>query len=562
MKRDAFFDRWTDVTLRREQMHSYQETGRAFLKANPFSGLFIDMGLGKTVTTATVIVDLINDFEFGDGEKVLIIGPKRVATQTWPNEFRTWNHLAGYNLSVIHVDDDDPRLKAAAARARQDARDRREFPKEREQAARQAESTMRNTLREQAARSRATIHIVSRDWVEWLVNFYGPKWPYRMVVIDESSGFKDHKSGRFEALKSVRDQPTNPIRRLHILTATPAAETYEHLFAQIYLLDKGARFGRFITKFRENYFIAPHAKDPSRTWKLRPGADKEILAKITDICLVMKEEDYLPRVPPVFVQREVTMTDGQYALYLKMEKDMIVTLDDGSVVKAETAAAVSQKLLQMASGVLYDTQLKPGQTEEDDHVKITKVHRIHEHKMDMLREIVEESMGKPILVAYHHRSSRDRLQKAFAKAVLMDKDGKCIKAWNAGKIPMLLMHPASGGHGLNLQAGGHIIVFFDIPWSLELYLQLIGRLSRQGQKHRVTVFLLICKGTLDHTVVTALQAKEDAQNILFKILKRMRAKLRKIMKRAKMDAAIMTPKEHEMMTDVLAVTDHEEDDEL
>lgn len=533
---DAFLRRirgkFTDVKLYREQMHGYQNTGLEFLKKNPFSALFIDMGLGKTVTSLTLITDLLA--EFANDSKVLVIGPLKVATRTWPDEIRKWQHLAHLNHSVVHVEDDDPRVKKAfsdamrAGRANSNALFTSERDKEARQYATRVAAQVREDLRIAATLDPASVHMISRDWIEWLVTYYRVSkkpWPYRTIIIDESSGFKDHNSGRFKALQVVVDN--GMVDRLHLLTATPATEGYIGLFPQIYLLDRGDRLGRNITAYRSRYFTENRW---TRKWDLRPDAEKEILAKISDICLVMKEEDYLPKVPPLFVTRHVHMTEAQRTLYLTMEKDMVVTLDDGTEVQAETAAALSAKLLQMASGVLYDTKLEPGLHEEDDHVKILKIHKIHDHKIEELKQIVEESQGKPILVGYHHRSSKDRLRKAFPQAVLMDKDGKNIKKWNQGKIPILLMHPASGGHGLNLQDGGHILVYFDIPWSLELYLQFIGRLARQGQKHRVTVFLLVCKGTLDETVVSALQAKENAQDMLFKILKRMRNRLRKLLK--------------------------------
>lgn len=550
--------KFADVVLHREQMHDYQNTGLDFLKRNPFSALFIDMGLGKTVTSATLIADLIG--EFTDDDKILIIGPLRVATQTWPDEFRKWSHLAHLNLSVIHVDEDDKRLKAAAKEGRERGKRNSsgmftsEKAKDGEQEARHAVAAMKTQIRQEAATSSATVHVISRDWVEWLVDFYQGKWPYRTVIIDESSGFKDHRSGRFLALQSVRDQPNNLITRLHLLTATPAAETYDHLFAQMYLLDRGERLGRDINRFRNKYMTE---NKYTRKWQLRPDGEKDILALISDICLVQKEEDFLPRTPPLFVTREVVMTEAQMALYTKLEADMVVTLDDGSEIVAETAAALSSKLLQMGSGVLYETKLLPGQTEDDDHVKVLKVHQIHTHKIDELKQIMEEAQGRPVLVGYHFKASKDRIQAAFGKDVtFMDKDGKCIKKWNKGKIPMLAMHPQSGGHGLNLQAGGHIIVFFDIPWSLELYLQFIGRLARQGQKHRVTVFLLVCRDTLDSTVVKALTAKEDAQDMMFRILKRMRRKLRKLLKGRKKVA----PGDADWDAVVEILRDHEDDE--
>lgn len=517
---------FTDVKLEREQMHGYQQTAYNFLKNNPFSGLFIDMGLGKTVSTATLVVDLLNDFEIGDGKKVLIIGPKKVALTTWPDEFRTWRHLAPFVPQVIHVEDNDKRLKAYRKECLQDGLERQMFPSERAKYADELVAHRKVRMREECALSKRQIHIISRDWLEWLVDFYGKDWPYEIVIIDESSGFKDHNSGRWEALKSVRVQPTKPIKRLHILTATPATEGYEGLFAQIFLLDAGVRFGKFITHYRKKYFTE---NKYTRTWELRPGAEKAILAKISDICLVMKEQDYLPRTPPLFVKRYVQMDEDQMRKYIAMEQDMVVKLDDGTVVKADSAAALSQKLLQMASGVLYDTKLEPGQTEDDDHVKVLKVHHIHDHKIDMLKQIVEEAQGKSILVAYHHKSSKDRLRKHFPNIKIMDADGKLKKPWNEGKIPLLAMHPASGGHGLNLQLGGHIIVFFDIPWSLELYQQFIGRLSRQGQKHRVTVFLIVCRNTKDTEVVEALNEKDATQEDLKRIMQKMRRKLMKML---------------------------------
>lgn len=537
--------KFADVCLERSQMHDYQHVGYEFLLANPFSGLFIDMGLGKTVTSATVICDLLANFDNDD--KVLIIGPLRVATATWPDEFCRWRHLAPFNFSVIHVDDDDPRLREArliAVRSsRADNQNRcmfkSEIDKEATEAGRRAEAQMRSDIREEAARSRASIHIISRDWIEWLVSFYanpkgGTRWPYRTVIVDESSGFKDYASNRFMALASIRNTP-GLITRLHILTATPAAETYESLFAQIFLLDRGERFGIHITKFRKKYFTE---NKWTRKWDIREGAEEEITAKIADICMVMKAKDYLDMEEPIYVRREVELRPAERELYDTMSTEMIVNLADGSKVEAKTAAALSQKLGQMASGVLYDSQILPGQDPDDPDakIKINKVHHIHDHKIDMLKQIVEESQGQPIMVGYCHRASLDRLKHHFPKVVVMDKASKCRTKWNKGQMPMLLMHPASGGHGLNLQAGGHIVVYFDIPWSLELYQQFIGRLARQGQTKQVTVFLIVCKGTMDERVVKALGAKNDAQDLLFKLLQSMRRKFAKLAKAAAAEA--------------------------
>lgn len=511
---DRIRAKFANVVRRRDALHSYQDKeALPFLRANPFSALFIDMGLGKTIISLTLIADLLSEFRY---DKVLVVGPLRVATETWPTEIGLWEHTAWMNYSLIHAMDDDPRLAEARKRARRFAREQGLSAAEARRLAARAETQERERIRREAALSPKSIHIISRDWVEWLVDFHGRKWPYRMVIIDESSGFKDHRSNRFKALKKVRNAD-GLIERMHLLTATPAAETYEHLFAQMYLLDRGRRLGKNITAYRERYFTY---NKWSMKWKLREGAEEEILSKIRDICLVMKAEDYLDVKEPVIVRRQVRLSAQQMELYRKMEREFVVTLPNGTEIEAETAATLSSKLLQMASGVLYETVTAEDPT-TGDLVKSTKVHSLHEHKIEMLRQIVEEAQGEPILVAYHFKSSLDRLRKAFPKAVVMDRDGRAVKQWNARKIPMLLMHPQSGGHGLNLQAGGHNIVFFDIPWSLELYLQFIGRLARQGQRHVVVVQLLIASGTLDETVADALVAKEDAQGRMFATLKRL-----------------------------------------
>lgn len=531
---DAYVQsRFAEVELEREQMHDYQTNiALPFLKENPFSALFIDMGMGKSVTCSTLIVDLLS--EFANDDKVLVVGPLRVMTDTWPTEFAKWRHLAPFNYTLIREDDDDPRIKEAA---RLDRKMAEEKAWERdslralghtdaqimEKLGATNETQVRQNIRAELANSKCSIHFINREQLEWLVNLHGRKWPYRTVIIDESSSFKDHKTERFKALAKVRRTP-GLITRLHLLTATPAAETYEHLFAQMYLLDLGKRLGKNITYYRERYFTQNRW---TRKWKLRPDAEEEILDKIKDICLVLKAEDYLDVAKPNIVPRYIHLSERVMSLYEQMSKEFLVTLDDGTVVEAETAAALSSKLLQMASGVLYETYLEED-WDTQDLKKVKKTHHIHADKILTLQEIVEELQGKPVLVVYHFKSSLDRLKKAFPKAVVMDSDGKCIKDWNAGKIPMLLVHPQSAGHGLNLQQGGHNMVFYDIPWSLENYLQVIGRLARQGQKYPVLVQVLLAKGTLDELVFAALQAKEDAQSRLFSLLKSLIRKMKRV----------------------------------
>lgn len=521
--------KFADVTLRRDQMHGYQREGYNFLKLNPFSALFIDMGLGKTVTSLTLIVDLILSFEV---EKVLVIGPLKVATDTWPNEIRNWEHTAVLNFEVIRCDDDDPEVKEAAANARRKARLEGLGEEQVHKRIKDAVNDTKERVRRRKVFSNAGVHIINREQLEWLVNLHGRKWPYRTVIIDESSSFKDIQTHRFKSLAKVRREE-GLITRMHLLTATPAAETYEHLFAQIYLLDLGQRFGKYITHFRDSYFTY---NKYSRKYKLRPGCEEIILEKIKDICLVMKAEDYLDVDHPTIAPRMVTLAPDQMALYKQMEEESYVQLADGTEIEAETAAALSAKLLQMASGVLYETyMLEDWDTE--DFKKVKRVHELHTHKIDTLREIVEEANGAPMLVAYHFQSSLARLRKAFPKAVVMDPAGKCLKDWNAGKIKMLLIHPQSAGHGLNMQKGGHNLVFFDLPWSLECYLQTIGRLARQGQKFHVVVQVLLSIGTLDEYVFKMLNAKKDAQDMLFTLLKRMIKKAKK--EREKREALLL-----------------------
>lgn len=500
------------VQLQREQMHAYQIEAYNFLLKNPFSALFIDMGLGKTITSLTLAVDLLNNFQT---KKVLIIAPLKVATDTWPTEIGLWAHTAHQRFQVLREQDDDPRIAKARASIRSWARREGIEGKALESLAGKADTRARVRIREELARSNASIHIVNREMVEWLVNFHGPKWPYRTVIIDESSAFKDYTTERFKALAKVRNTP-GLITRLHELTATPAAESYIHLFAQMFLLDRGERLTKFITHYRRDYF---EYNKYSRTYKPRPGAEEKIIEKIKDICLVMKAKDYLPMDEPTITQRRVLLSPTQMDLYRTMERDLVVKLPSGDVVEAETAVALSAKLLQMSSGVLYETR-SVLDWDTDDMKKVTHVHHLHQHKIDMLKQIVEELDGEPVLVAYHFKGTLARLQKAFPKAVTMDQTGECVKKWNARKIPMLLVHPKSAGHGLNLQKGGHNIVIFDIPWSLELYIQLIGRLARQGQKNPVLVQLLVAEGTIDEIVCKGLSRKNASQDRLFALLRR------------------------------------------
>lgn len=525
--------KFADVELRREQMHLYQaDLALPFLKANPFSGLFISMGMGKTIIGATLIHDLILEGHHG---KILVVGPKRVITDTWPTEFRLWHHTAAFTPLVLREDEDDPRI-AAARKIDHANRLERQWDREtlealdldekeiRAELGGLHESRVRLAIRSELATSSKTVHFINREQLVWLINFFGPKWPYRTVIIDESSSFKDHTTKRFNALKKVRNTP-GLIARLHIFTATPATETLEHLYPQIWLLDRGERLGKSLTLYRNDYFI--HDRYKHKFTLRNQACEREILDKIKDIVLVLDAKDYLKLDEPKIVARPVHLSQSTMALYEELKRESVVALPDGTEIEAETAAALASKLLQLASGVLYETK-DILDYDTDDMKKVRHVHKIHDVKIEALREIVEGLQGSPVLVAYHFKSSLDRLKRAFPKAVVMDDAGKCISDWNKGKIPMLLIHPQSGGHGLNLQKGpGHNIVFFDLVWSLELWLQLIGRLARQGQKNPVLVQVLTAVGTYDELVFKTLRDKQDAQDRLFDTLKRLIRKFRK-----------------------------------
>lgn len=530
------------------EMHEYQDSAIEFMKKTPFSALFIDTGLGKTIICLTLIVWLLLT---GKTKKVLVVAPVRVAAQTWPSEVADWDHLENLGYTVIRAEDDDPEVisayKAALFAARLDPKihaDARRYKKgllelgdtrEGAEASRKAyiarkaasragkaATARKEKLRHKRRLSKAPVHIINIEQLEWLIDQYTvwrtkrgkPKrqivdWPYDTVILDESSKFKDHSIARFQALAAVVVQ--GHITRLHELTATPAAESYMGLFAQLFLLDRGERLGKNITAYRNSYFqYFPYA----RSYKLLPGSEDRISDKISDICLVMKSGDYLDEQEPLFLDRKIQMTEAEAKQYKHFENNFILTLDDGEQIEAETAGALSGKLLQLASGAIYT---KDGSTRV-----------IHDHKIQDLAELVEELQGSPIMVAYWYKSSLARLRKAFPFATVMDETGKCVKPWNEGKIKMLLVHPAGVGHGLNMQYGpAHHIYFFDMCWSYELFYQLYRRLHRQGQTRRITVWLAQMVGTKDELVAARLTQKKDAQEILFEWIKSVWRRMKK-----------------------------------
>lgn len=449
--------------LDRNNLHKYQLHAVEHIKQKPRSVLFLDMGLGKTTTTLTAINDLIYDeLEI---RNALIIGPKRVVESVWHAEVEKWAHLN--HLRVVKIVG-TPKQRIAATK------------------------------------QKADIYLVSRDNIAWLcAQFGGYKLPYDMLVIDELSSFKNAQSQRFKALKRVA---SNFVRVVG-LTGTPAPNGLIDLWAQMYLIDCGERLGKFITSYREQYF-KPEKMNGHIVFKYKmrdKSGEQAIYAKISDIVVSMKARDYLDLPKRVDNYVELELSAEEYEDYQLFERDRILELvESGEEIAALNAAALSNKLLQYANGCIYDAE--------------KNTHFVHDVKIEALKDIVAEAQGAPVLVAYTFQSDKDRILKTFKGAKLL-KDDQDVLDWNAGKIPMLIMHPASGGHGLNLQAGGNIIVWFGQTWSLELYEQFNARLDRQGQKKSVIIHHLIAKNTIDRDVISALKNKASGQNALMDAVK-------------------------------------------
>jgi SNF2 family DNA or RNA helicase len=445
--------------------HEYQKYAIKQILENPAAGLFLDMGMGKTVSTLTAVAELLYDrFEVS---KVLVIAPKRVAEDTWSRETEKWDHTRFLRVSKV-LGSREKRIEALSRAA--------------------------------------DIYVINRENVEWLVNFYKTKWPFDMVVIDELSSFKSSKAKRFRALKKVRPF----IKRIVGLTGTPAPNSLIDLWPQLYLLDGGERLGKTVTSYRNKYFTPDQRnRNIIYSWRLRPEAEKEIHEKISDICISMQAKDWLKLPKRIDNIVRIPLDAKSKQKYKQLEKDLLLPFADSDVV-ADTAAVLSNKLLQLANGAIYD--------ENGD------VQEVHTAKLDKLEDIVEEANGQPILVFYTYKHDLARIQKRFKQARILDTSAD-IADWNAGKIEILLAHPASAGHGLNLQDGGHIIVWFGLTWSLELYQQANARLDRQGQKQSVIVHHLVADGTVDLDVIKALENKATGQDALLEAVK---ARLEKI----------------------------------
>ena len=441
--------------------HDYQKRAVSFIREHEAAGLFLEMGLGKTVITLTAIDELMNDsFEVS---RVLVIAPLRVAEDTWSRESNKWDHLKHLKISKI--------LGSAADRIR-------------------------------ALKAQADIYVINRENVVWLVEYLEEnrmKWPFDMVVIDELSSFKNNQAKRFKALRRMRPA----IDRIVGLTGTPAANSLMDLWAEMYLLDRGERLGRTLTAYRGNWFRPGYGNGyVTYKWEPRRGALEAITKRIADITVSMKAEDYLTLPDKVESTIEVSLDEKGLKAYKEMERESLIELE-GEEIAALDAAAVMSKLLQMANGFIYDEAHNP--------------RHIHEAKLDALGEILEAAES-PVLVYYNFQADKDAILSRFHEAKLLENDST-IEEWNKGKIKILLAHPASAGYGLNLQDGGHIMAWYGLPWSLEQYLQAVARLQRQGQKYPVMVYHLIAKGTVDEQVVASLSKKDMTQSALISILK-------------------------------------------
>lgn len=438
--------------------HEYQTYATNFILEHPVSAVLLEMGLGKSVITLTAIYELmLNRFEV---QKVLVIAPLRVARDTWPTEIEKWEHLKGLTYSVA-IGAEKERLAAL--------------------------------------RCSAHVYLINRENVDWLISKSNLPFDYDMVVIDELSSFKSYTAKRFKSLLKVRPK----VKRIVGLTGTPSGNGLMDLWAEFRILDMGQRLGRYITNYRNTFFV-PDKRNQQMIFSYKPkiGAEETIYKLISDITISMKSADYLKMPRCIVNEISVSMSDDERSIYNELKNDMVVELNNEEI-DAINAAALSGKLLQMANGAIYD--------------EYAKIHCVHERKLDALEDIIESMNGKPVLVAYWFKHDYDRICKRLNKLHIpfsrLDSS-ESIKRWNNKELPVALIHPASAGHGLNLQSGGSTLVWFGLTWSLELYQQANARLYRQGQKNTVVIHHIVTKGTIDENVMTALKAKDVGQSAL------------------------------------------------
>lgn len=438
--------------------HSYQEYAIKFIESHPISALFLDMGLGKTSITLSAVNNLLFDsFEI---HKVLTICPLRVARNTWCDEIKKWDHLSNIKYSIV-VGTEKERISAL--------------------------------------NEKADIYIINRENVDWLVNKSGYKFDFDMIVIDELSSFKNHQSKRFKSLIKIRPK----VKRIVGLTGTPSSNGLMDLFAEFKVLDLGERLGYFIGQYRNTYF------KPDKTngaivysYKPLPNAEDSIYERISDITVSMKASEYLKMPELVISNYQVEMSEDEKKQYDEMKKNLICEIKDGEIT-VSNAGSLSNKLSQFANGAVYDDE--------------QNIVEIHSRKLDALEDIIESMNGKPLLVAYWYKHDLQRIKKRFDVREI--KTSKDIADWNKGKIPVALIHPASAGHGLNLQQGGSTLVWFGLTWSLELYQQTNGRLYRQGQKNTVVIQHIVTKGSIDEQILKALERKNKTQEDLIEAVK-------------------------------------------
>lgn len=452
--------------LSEKNLHNYQKVCVEHIIRNPFCGVFLDMGLGKTISTLTAINAL--KYDYCEVDNVLVIAPKRVAETVWEEEAKNWSHTKHMTFSKI-VGTEKQRIAALKAKA--------------------------------------DVYIVSRDNVSWLCSLYAARLPFDMLVIDELSSFKAHQTQRFKALRLARPW----FKRVVGLTGTPAPNGLINLWSQMYLIDRGQRLEKTITAYRSRYF-RPGASNGYvvYSYNLLPDTEKLIQERIKDICISMRAEDYLEMPERIDNFIKVTMPKPLQDMYNKFEKESIVQLmteeENSTTVNAVSAATLSNKLLQFANGAMYDEN--------------RNICPLHDLKLEALKEVIESSEGKSVLVAWTYQFDRDRIMKYFRNLCPRElKTAQDISDWNAGKIQLLLAHPASAGHGLNLQAGGNIIVWYGLTWSLELYQQFNARLYRQGQTKQTIIHHIVTSGTHDEDVVKALKSKDKIQNGLMNSIK-------------------------------------------
>ena len=438
--------------------HDYQQYATEYIKSHPVAAVLLDMGLGKTAISLTALLDLL--FDSFEAHRILVIAPLRVARDTWPAEIEKWDHLSMLTYSVAVGSEKD--RKAALMRD-------------------------------------ADIYIINRENVQWLVEQSGIPFTFDTVIVDELSSFKNHQSKRFKALMKVRPR----IKRIVGLTGTPSANGLMDLWAEYKVLDMGQRLGRFIGMYRNNYF-RPDKRNGQiiYSYKLLPGADKAIYKQISDITISMKATDHLKMPELVMNTHTVELSDDEREHYDELKQTLVLQLPEKEITVAN-AAALTGKLLQMANGAIYD--------DDGDHI------HIHDRKLDALEDLIEGANGKPVLVAYWFKHDLERIKSRFKVREI--KSSSDIREWNAGKIPVAVIHPASAGHGLNLQTGGSTLIWFGLTWSLELYQQTNARLWRQGQQDTVVIHHIITDDTVDGRVLKALQSKEKIQDSLIAAVK-------------------------------------------